>query len=332
MEKILWKKIFYILPMAVLIGGIAMAAGDPDIQVDIYKPDKAYSGNTLLPEKHNPRRPRVIEVNMQGEIVWEYVLTSDMRDYLNPGYDAELLPNNNILIVLPLKGIYEIDRKGKIVWSYLTRKVSHDADRLPNGNTIFAFGGDDDSDDMQVTEIDAKGKIVWSWRAKDQFFKESFKGIYEEGWTHTNAVSRLENGNTLISLRNFNFVVEVDPQGAVVRKIGEGILRHQHDPEVLPGGNILVADHSRLQRAIEIDSGTGNIVWEFIVRDPQNWPVRDVNRLPNGNTLITGTTKIIEVTPEGEVVWRLVLKNANFDRREAAAGFGFYKAERIKPE
>ena len=54
----------------------------------------------------------------------------------------------------------------------------------------------------------------------------------------------------------------------------------------------------------------------------------DANRLPNGNTLITGATKVIEVTPEGKIVWQLTLRGVTFDREDSSA-LGFYKAERI---
>ncbi|MBI5253633.1 MAG: aryl-sulfate sulfotransferase [Euryarchaeota archaeon] len=302
---------------------------DPEIYVDVYRSDKACAGTTLLPDNHNPERPRIIEVNMLGEIIWEYLVPKDLRQYNNPGFDVERLPNDNVLFVLPRKGVYEINRKGDVVWSYLDTKISHDADRLPNGNTIFVFGAYDQISDAQVKEVNPKGEIVWAWYAKDHFNKAPYKDIQDEGWTHTNAVTRLQNGNTLISPRNFNFLVEVDYKGSVVRTIGEGLLEGQHDPEVLPNGNILLANHRRPHTAVEIDSN-GKIVWQHVMPDRGTWPVRDANRLPNGNTLITGTTKIIEVTGEGEIVWQLALKGVTFER-EKAAGLGFYKAERISP-
>ena len=301
---------------------------DPDISVDVYESDKVWAGTTLLPDNHNPERPRIIEVNMLGEVVWEYLVPQNLRQYTNPGFDVELLSNNNILFVLPRKGVYEVDRNGDIVWSYLTSKISHDADRLPNGNTLVVFGADDKSGDAQVKEINPKGEIVWSWYARDYFYKSPYKDIYEEGWTHTNAVTRLPNGDTLISLRNFNFVVEVDPQGAVAKTIGEGLFHHQHDPEILHSGNILIANHLTPHRAVEIDPKTGKIVWQSAGFRRDNVPVRDANRLPNGNTLVTGSTKMVEVTAEGEIVWQLRLKGITFEGIEAAAR-GFYKAERI---
>lgn len=182
-------------------------------------------------------------------------------------------------------------------------------------------------------KINPKGEIVWSWYARDYFYKSPYKDIYNEGWTYTNAVTRLPNGDTLISLRNFNFIAEVDPQGAVVRTIGEGILLEQHDPEILPNGNILATSlpRGRPHSAVEIDPKTGRIVWEYLIPDRKNWPVRDANRLPNGNTLITGTTEIVEVTPGGGIVWRLRLQGVSFSLQEAA-GLGFYKADRISAQ
>ncbi|MBI2328983.1 MAG: aryl-sulfate sulfotransferase, partial [Chloroflexi bacterium] len=218
---------------------------DSDFQVDAYQSDMVWAGTTLLPDNHNLERPRIMEINMLGEVVWEYILPENLKQYTNPGFDVELLSNNNILFVLPRKGVYEIDRNGKVVWSYLTDKISHDADRLPNGNTIFAFGAYDKKDDAQVIEVNQEGEVTWSWYARGYFDKPPYKDIDDEGWTHTNAVTRLPNGNTLISPRNFDFVVEVNPGGSVVRTIGEGILDSQHDPEVLVNGNILLMNQTR---------------------------------------------------------------------------------------
>lgn len=311
---------------------------DPGLVVDIYEAAEVSPGTTLLSFNLDLQHPSIIEVNARGEIVWEYPIPQAVASYTNPGFDAELLPNHNILFVLPRNGVYEVNRSGTIVWSYLTTKVSHDADRLPNGNTLFAFGANDTKNDPQVVEVDATGKVVWSWYARDQFDRPPYGNVSDDGWTHTNAVQRLPNGNTQISLRNFQVVVEVNPQGAVVRTIGQGILDDPHDPVRLANGNLLVATQNHLpanqgkpQRAIEIDSATGEVVWQFPMPF-DTWPVRDANRLPNGNTLITGSTAIVEVTPQGRMVWRLRITRTfppgQAGRKEATM-VGFFKAERI---
>jgi hypothetical protein len=297
---------------------------DADFVVDVFESSAVWMGTTLLADNHNLQRPRIIEVNLLGEIVWQYFVPDQWRQFTNPGFDVEPLANGNVLFVLPRVGVFEIDRGGKTVWSHLDVQVSHDADRLPNGNTLVVFGNNDSLNDAQVKEVNAKGEIVWRWYARDAFNKSPYKEISEEGWTHANAVVRLANGNTLISLRNFHLVAEVDARGALVRTIGEGLFKYQHDPEPLANGNLLFANHTEPQIAIELDLRTNQIVWQFPV--PRQL-VRDANRLPNGNTLITGSSAIVEVTPQKQIVWQFRLK-APLEKDEGPAR-GFYKAERI---
>jgi hypothetical protein len=111
--------------------------------------------------------------------------------------------------------------------------------------------------------------------------------VYEQGWTHTNAVTRMKNGN------------------------------------------ILVANHDNPHEILEIDSKTEEIVWRFAILHRRTWPIRDANRLPNGNILITGTMHLFEITPDKELVWLLELKNVTFRSSREAPALGFYKAERI---
>lgn len=304
---------------------------DPDFKVDIYVPEKVCEGTTLLSDNHNLERPRIIEINLAGEIVWQYMIPQEMRRYTNPGFDCELLPNNHILYVLPGMGVFEIDREGRTLWSYRDTKVSHDADRLPNGNTLVVFGNNDTKDDAQVREVTSEGKTVWSWYAKNVFDIPPYNTINLQGWTHTNAAERLADGNTLISMRNLNLVAIVDQEGKLVRTYGGGVVQNPHDPQMLPNKNILMAGHPMLS-AIEFDGASGSVVWRFTERQ---WGIphqqaRDANRLSNGNTLIVGTSKIIEVTPEGEIVWRFGLERP-YDTKEEASARGFYKAQRIPP-
>lgn len=304
---------------------------DEAVYVDTYDPAKACNGTTLLTDTHDSERPRIIEVNMEGEIVWEYAVPDNLRRFINPGFDAELLSNGNVLFVLPFSGIYEIDREGGAVWTHLDSEVTHDADRLPDGNTIYVFGGWDTKDKAQVKEVNPQGQIVWSWYARDQFSMEPYLGIEWEGWTHTNAVTRLDNGNTLISLRNFNLTVEVDPQGTVVWSYDWSTVNgfSPHEPEILPDDHLLICLQGQTpHQAVEIDRSTGRIVWDYY--RPGLRTARDCDRLPNGNTLILGVlvegeeSVIFEVTPQGEIVWELKLQDAPVGNRPG----WFYKAQR----
>jgi hypothetical protein len=50
----------------------AASAGrkDPFFEVDHYNPAKACNGTTILPDNHNLGRPRIVELDMKGRIVW----------------------------------------------------------------------------------------------------------------------------------------------------------------------------------------------------------------------------------------------------------------------
>lgn len=313
------------------VGQEALPEGkeDPDISVEVYDPERAFNGTTLFADIHDADNPRIVEVNMLGEVVWEYEVPDDLKEYGNPGFDVEWVPETDtVLFMLPRYGVCEVDRDGNLVWSYRDTRVTHDADRLDNGNTLVVNGNDDFGDE-QVKEINPEGEVVWSWYARDHFRGAEYRELFDHGWTHTNAAVRMDNGHTLISPRNFDMLVEVDEQGSVVRTIGEGILVAAHDPEVLDNGNVLVANHIDPPNwAVEIDPETGEVVWEFGGSEWENQLVRDADRLPNGNTMLTGTSAIAEVTPEGEVVWQLRLEGEGL-AGPGAHTVGMYKAERI---
>ncbi len=111
---------------------------------------------------------------------------------------------------------------------------------------------------------------------------------------------------------NWILLAVIDP---VLQKVvwtwGEGELDGPHDPSVLPNGNLLVFDNGRRRgysRILEIDPRTGEIVWRFEASPPESfWShVRgSVQALPNGNVLITESTKghVFEITRAGETVW-----------------------------
>ncbi len=299
--------------------------------IDVVRPGLVYPGNTIFADTSDRDIPRILEVDINGNVVWEYEIPPAIANGGRPGagLDVEWVPEtDNILFVMPDMGVYEVNRAKKIVWSHET-KASHDADRLVNGNTLIAWGWDRDPEDPNVIEVDKDGKVVWRWHARDHFSEDDIRGG-RSGFAHVNAVVRLKNGNTLISPRNFNTLVEVDPSGKIVWKLAD-VFTFQHDPEILPNGNILVASR-RPDQIMEV-TRDGEVTWRFRRNDVET--VRYNHRLPNGNTILVERTKILEITPSKEVVWRLSLKGV--DRTSPRRGGKekwrwLYKAERIPLE
>jgi len=310
-----------------------------EIYVDIYDATKACIGTTIFADLHDGQNPRIIEVDMQGQVVWEYNIPDDLKQYTNPGLDVEVLDDNNVLFVLPRKGIYEIDRTGTVVWSHMDAKASHDADRLSNGNTIYVYGSSDTVADAHVKEVNALGGLEWSWYAGNEYNVAPYAGISREGWVHTNAVTRLSTGNTIISPRNFSLTIEVDTGGNTVWSIDwvdlyDGTFPvgyDPHEPEIHEANDHLLVCLQRTSpyQVVEIDRGTGDPVWEYDREGLRT--TRDADRLPNGNTLIVGVLEpddesvIFEVTPQKEIVWQLKVK----DTPATDSPGWFYKAQRI---
>jgi hypothetical protein len=85
------------------------------------------------------------------------------------------------------------------------------------------------------------------------------------------------------------------------------VLDHQHNPQYLGEGAILVAD-SENDRVVELheEGGEWTVAWrlERTGDVALSWP-RDADRLPNGNTLITDTLnkRLVEVNGSGAAVW-----------------------------
>ena len=343
---VFWGILAMLCPGYAQDGDSRLYPEEQELRVTVYQPDKVWPGTTIFPFNLDPDNPRIIEVDMEGNIVWQYSVPASLRHNTNPGWDVEPLDNGNLLILYPGYGVVEMDRQGQVVWQYLDSKVSHDADRLSNGNTLVVCGNNDVQGEAEVKEVNPQGEVVWQWKASDHFGYPPYNEVYCDGFTHTNAASRLEDGNTLISLRNFNMVVIVDPQGNLVKYIHAGVVYSPHDPEYQENGNILLATQYPLScylssgdsqdinliPAVEIDWDTGQVVWQFGTGTDWAYQLtRDVNRLPNGNTLVVGTNKIVEVTAEGEIVWQLE-STAEVGPGSQASRYGFYKATRISSD
>ncbi len=238
---------------------------------------------------------------------------------------------------------------------------------MENGNTIWTRGWAEKGE-PHVVEVNSAGEVVWQWDGMEEFDVEPFSEVFREGWIHANAVTRLENGNTLISLRNFDMVVEVDKEGKTIwsqkflcekgrmwRQRGvDGLYDddhplgcNPHEPEIQTNGNMLVS--VRMPFVSYELTRDGKEVWNVNSRDLglKSRRSRDVDRLPNGNTLVQVESMLYEVTPEKEIVWLLEFPEimwwspgkAWHEYKDESKSFwkqfkfnGLYKAQRIAPK
>src|SRR5206468_9763327 len=211
------------------------------------------------------------------------------------GFAAEPEIGHRLMLFEYGKGpnrLLELDDHGKVVWEHQPPSIAVIFNLLPNGNVLYAFGGNPTG----VREVTRQGKEVWRYVSK---------------CPQVLGCSRLANGNTLLAEQGPCQAVEVSPQGEVVRVTPLKTSQESYHLQVrnihkLANGNILAAHEG--EGAVREVNVEGKVVWEYTGVENAG----DAQRLPNGNTLIScGTQKrVIEVTPDKKIAWEFSTKDA----------------------
>jgi hypothetical protein len=192
-----------------------------------------------------------------------------------------------------------------------TNSEIHDVDALPGGGFVVA-----DMEHERVFVLRG-GEVTWEWSASRRY--EAPEDPTRTDWLHINDVDRIGEGRFLVSVRNANQLVVLERGSGVVEVInadedGDGtgdpsVLYHQHNPQWLGDGAVLVAD-SENHRVVELhrtEGGSWEPVWTLTRADGEalDWP-RDADRLPDGTTLVTDTrnARLLVVDESGTVQWR----------------------------
>lgn len=268
-------------------------------------------------------------------------------------YEVDILEGGNLFVTSTYPDgtiVFEFDPEDEEpLWTHRMPGVidTHNVDLLDDGRVLVAnmreYDGSVSHDRLYVEDLES-GEKEWEWYFYDHFDNDT-DGGFNPDWTHVNDVNVLDDEEryVLTSPRNFDQVVVVDREtDDIVMRLGEDgdydTLFEQHNPDYLEredGTPVFVVADSENDRIVEYERDCGQadprlgsetppedceweLVWEV---DGFNWP-RDADRLPNGNTLVTDTLnhRVVEITPEGEVVWEFYAAWAPYNAERGENG------------
>ncbi|HMK65575.1 MAG TPA: aryl-sulfate sulfotransferase [Thermodesulfobacteriota bacterium] len=276
------------------------------------------------------------EFDWSGKKVWEYKLYSPGKEYQHHTFDR--MPNGNTMILAwEYKSKAEGIAKGRDPKTLPEKPIMQRG--KPHDGFWVDFVREVDKNGRTVWEWHAWDHIGKGPKKLDINYKlpEPVGLTYPNyDWSHFNAAWYLpKTDQVLLNSRNFAefYLVnhktgEIEYRWGNPSAYGAGKAPSWYDnggqkvfgthcPVLLENGNILLFDNGserpegNRSAAVEVNPKTGEIVWEYEAKHSASfYSYRQgaVQRLPNGNTLITSTHggHLIEVTPDKKVVWDFV--------------------------
>ena len=298
--------------------------------------------NVVLPEGNiayiDPNQGAICEVNLDGLVTWKYKIPGKIQEKGNmrKGADIEWLDkSNHFLFVVPGGGVYEVNRKKEIVWFYKTDSISHDADRLHNGNTIFVNAWDRKGDN-QVVEITNDGKKIFKWKISDSgvscahktadCYRPKRRGGPPGDYTHVNAIQKFEDGSFLVSLRNLHKVVLIDKNLKVIER--HRSIRAVHDPRLQDGKLIAIGRKQGLiSRERKPTSTKEDNAYIFRYQNQGYTFLRTNERISDDLILLTDSKHLFIFDQNSKkIVWKLKLSGFGDQREEKHLPFVFKAA------
>ncbi len=180
--------------------------------------------------------------------------------------------------------VLRYDAEGKLIWE-CDAPNTYDCQLLPNGNVVFACRIQ--GPNHGVREVTPDKKVVWEYKTTGEVF----------------ACQRLADGNTLVGECSNARLVEVDKDGKVAKEIkvkckvaGHGCMRMARKT----AAGTYIVGHPGDGYAREY-SATGELIREVKVPGP----AYGVQRLDNGNLVVSCEHFVIEYDAQGKEVWRL---------------------------
>jgi len=334
----------------------ALSAG-----ITVYDRALTYEGLNFFTSGH---MPGAILMDMSGRTLheWRYRFIDAWDEY--PGEElpphnkaigywrrAYPFPNGDVLAIFEGVGIIKVDRDSNLLWANFNA-AHHDLEVMPDG-TIYTLTRtahmlpriSEEKPILEdfITVMDADGNELRSFSLLEAFENSRFAGVLEgmkpDGDIfHTNTIEILDGtldgkvtgfrtGNALVSMRELGVLAVVDMTTEKVVWALRGNWVAQHQPTVLPDGNMMLFDNRGNRggsRVVVFDPATRQTMWTYAPAEQSEFFSNECGSsaiLPNGNVLITESDrgKAFEVTQDKTIVWKYINPSQAGDRRQFVA-------------
>lgn len=295
-----------------------------------HDPGRAAAGWSFF----TPRlRPQAFLVAMDGEVVHGW------RTDSGPWQHAELLADGGVLALVKDEQLIRLDRESNVLWSregnfhhdlsvtadgrihVLDRTYELRPEIHPELETVVDLVTVLSSDGELIEQISIldlvqespyrfvlpsmAGREIDPTRSNVDILHTNHVEVFDGSLEHLSPLYRA--GNLLLSMRTPSTVLIADPDAREVLWVwGPSNLVYQHHPTLLDDGHLLVFNNGvERSEVVELDPLNDRVAWRYSAEDFFSRTRGSVQRLPNGNTLITesDTGYVFEVTPDGERVW-----------------------------
>ena len=260
------------------------------------------------------------------------------------------LPDGSV--VFPLHGLVKLDRCGEVVWKL--RNMSHHSLEVTDRGSFWVPGRRYVSGESQhppldtpyvidtVEEVSADGEVLREFAVLDALIQNDllaelyannrdFDPNPELDVVHLNDVEELpaalagrfpqfRKGDLLLSLREGNMLVILDPDTLAIKWYQVGPWIQQHDADWQPDGTVTVFNNNYDASGGRVFGGSSVMKVDFTGGEVQTLygerPTQamytstqgDHQVLPNGNLLIveSNSGRLLEVTDTGDIVWEYI--------------------------
>ncbi len=312
------------------------------IGVTRYDPGRAGNGLNFYVSGH---APEAVLMDMEGNVLHRWrsermkaplIYKGDIRRVKSRSWRrAHLYPNGDILAIYEALGMKKLDKNSRLLWK--CDDLCHHDVHVTSDGTIYVlteenriiprFSTDQPVLENYVLAMAPNGNELEKISLLECFCDSRYEPMLNRASRsgdnfHTNTIEVFEGdlahistlfrkGNVLVSMRNFNTIAIVDLSAEKVVWALSGMWKFQHQPTLLENGNLLLFDnkgHKDESKVIEFDPFTQHVEWHYAGNRSRTFfseASGSCKRLPNGNTLITESTRgrAFEVTPDNEIVW-----------------------------